>query len=136
MNNLTIVYGNFGFLVFKMMPWTVYETTSKIILVESSSLYDFINFSWDHQTDYFNFSMCYLVKITELLPWQVKVSGSRLWQQENNAGPYFLGMYQYFFGLLVQSAGLRGGVQGLKVWKHDFKITSDPKGPQHVPTFW
>ena len=25
---------------------------------------------------------------------------------------------------------------GQKVWEHDFKATSDPKGPQHGPTFW
>ena len=28
------------------------------------------------------------------------------------------------------------GVRGLKVWEHDFEITSGPKGPQHGPTFW
>ena len=28
------------------------------------------------------------------------------------------------------------GVQGQKVRKQDFEITSDPKGPQSGPTFW
>ena len=28
------------------------------------------------------------------------------------------------------------GVQGLKVWEQDYKITSDSKGPQRGPTFW
>ena len=26
--------------------------------------------------------------------------------------------------------------QGQKSWKHDFEITSDPKGPPSGPTFW
>ena len=28
------------------------------------------------------------------------------------------------------------GVQGQKSWKHNFEITSDPKGTPSEPTFW
>ena len=40
---------------------------------------------------------------------------------------------------LVMNSGdskwyLLRGVQGLKVWQHDFEITSDPKGPQRGPS--
>ena len=28
------------------------------------------------------------------------------------------------------------GVQGQKVWEHDFEITGDPKGSRRGPTFW
>ena len=37
---------------------------------------------------------------------------------------------------LVKGGGGGGGVQGRKSWKHDFKITGDPKDQPSGSTFW